>query len=622
MEKWAMLPKVKKCEYLEGSFSLDEIAVNTNTDKELYEVLHRVLGEIAYLDGNYNLELQEAVIGEEEYKIQVTQKGIVIQYGSLKGLFYGAVTLKHLRRQFGTSIPCMDLWDYPDLPVRGILYDISRNKVPKLETLYLLVDMMADLKYNQLQLYVEGRSFEYEGFRSCLKEDAYIRKSEIVSLKEYCKKRFIELVPNQNTLGHMTDWLSVDEFRRLARNPEGEMAFGKLQPPGTLDPEKRESEEFVECLTGEMLPQFESPYYNVNLDETFGITGQELYRDWILKMYGICKKHGKKMMMWSDMVISFADSMDALPEDITFLDWGYEDHYPFDTECKELKKRNLDFYLCPGTSSWCSIAGRTDNMIQNVDKAIDCAHRYGAKGILMTDWGDAGHWQVFPISWPGFVYAAAKSWNKEAVSGEELTEYLNNFLFEDANGQMGRLSLMLGRTCRFDDFRLLNGSLFHHQLVMGLCSKEEFEDYVSYLRGWMIPYAERFYEDGGKELIEQIECRKAFDYEGIREYIDSMRAMVRQADMKRKDALWIKSEYEQTLLLLELAAKIRLYIESQSLMQREERLKELAALKQLAKEGREVFSGNWMNRNKVSQLEQSIQMFEQIMSQIAQSEEK
>ncbi|SHO43903.1 family 20 glycosylhydrolase [Anaerocolumna xylanovorans] len=622
MEKWAMLPKVKEYEYLEGSFTFDEIAVNTNLDKELYGVLHTVLGEILCHDGKYNLELQESELGEEEYKIQITRSGIVIQYGSLKGLFYGAITLKHLRKQFGVSIPCMKLRDYPDVPVRGILYDISRNKVPKLETLYLLVDMMADLKYNQLQLYVEGLSFEYESFRSYLKEDSYIRKSEIVSLKEYCKKRFIELIPNQNTLGHMTDWLSIDEFRRLARNAEGEMAFGKMQRPGTLDPENRGSEEFVECLTNEMLPQFESQYYNVNLDETFGITEHGLYQKWILKMYDICKKHGKKMMMWSDMVISFADGIDALPEDITFLDWGYEDHYPFDTECQELKKRNLDFYLCPGTSSWCSIAGRTDNMIQNVDKAIDCAHRYGAKGILMTDWGDAGHWQAFPISWPGFAYAAARTWNKEAVSLKELTDYLNDFIFEDSNGQMGELSLMMGRICRFDDFRLLNGSLFHHQLVMGLCSKEEFEDYVQYLRNWMIPYAKRFYEDGGKELIEQIECGKAFDYEGIKKYIDSMKVMVRQSDMKRKDSLWTKSEYEQSLLLLELAAEIRLYIESQSLLQREERLEKLAGLKQLVQESKELFMKNWMNRNKVGELEKSEQMFEQIMRQIAQSEEK
>lgn len=621
MESWAMLPKVKECEFLKENFSLDGFIVSTDINETLYEVLHRAMGDFLYRDGGNNLELQTAGLEEEEYKIQISREGIILQYGSLKGLFYGAVTLKHLRKQFGASIPCMSLRDYPDLPVRGILYDISRNKVPKLETLYLLVDMMTDLKYNQLQLYVEGLSFEYESFRDCLKEDCYIKKSEIAALQEYCRERFIELIPNQNTLGHMTDWLHIDKFKTLARNPEGETAFGKMQPPGTLDTEKKESEEFVECLTKEMLPQFESPYYNVNLDETFGIADSGLYRKWILKMHDICKKHGKKMMMWSDMVISFADTMEELPKDITFLDWGYEDHYPFDTECRELKKRNLEFYLCPGTSSWCSIAGRTDNMIQNVNKAIDCAHRYDAKGILMTDWGDAGHWQAFPIAWPGFAYAAARAWNKAEVSEKELTDYLNDFIFEDSSGQMGKLSLMLGRICGFDDFRLLNGSLFHHQLVLGLCSKEEFEAYVQYLRNWMLPYAERFYEDGGKELIEQIECRKAFDYEGIREYIDSMKVMVSQSGMKGKYSIWTKSEYQQTLLLLELAAELRCYIESGSQREREERLKKLAGIKQLAEESKEIFKKNWMNRNKVSRLEESMEMFEKIMRQIAQSEE-
>jgi len=622
MERLAILPKVKKCAYLEGNFVLDRVVIKTNIDKAVIKVLHTVLGKIECCDDRVNLELQVTELKEEEYKIHITQKGIGIQYANLNGLFYAAISLKQLQKQFGPTLPCMNIWDYPDLPKRGILYDISRNKVPKLETLYLLVDMMADLKYNQLQLYVEGLSFEYESFSRYLKEDCYIKKSEIVNLQAYCKERFIELVPNQNTLGHMTEWLSIDEFSGLARNPEGEIAFGTMQRPGTLNPEIDESKQFVESLTNDMLSLFESKYYNVNLDEAFGITEPYLYKEWLHKMYDNSKKRGKKLMMWSDMLISFAEEIEVIPNDITLLDWGYEDLYPFDTECRKLKKRNLSFYLCPGTSSWCSLTGRTDNMIQNVDKAIDCAHRYGAKGILMTDWGDAGHWQAFPISYPGFVYAAAKAWNKETVLLEELSNYLNDFIFEDVNRQMGSLSLMIGRTYQFDDFRLLNGSMFHHQLVMGLCSKEELEEYLQVMKNWMIPYANRFYNDGGKELIKQIENRKDFDHTSIIKYLETMKLMLQQSDMKRSDATWIKMEYEQSLQLLKLAAELRDFIENNPLLQMGRRKEKLTELQQLVQSSEELFKRTWRNRNKESHLDKSMTMFKQIRKQITMLSEE
>ena len=50
----------------------------------------------------------------------------------------------------------------PASPVLGYQIDISRSKVPTMETLYRIVDILADLGYNQFQLYTfslaSGRS--------------------------------------------------------------------------------------------------------------------------------------------------------------------------------------------------------------------------------------------------------------------------------------------------------------------------------------------------------------------------------------------------------------------------------------------------------------------------------
>lgn len=42
------------------------------------------------------------------------------------------------------------------LEIRGVMLDISRDKVPTLKTLFEIVDLLSLLKINHLQLYVEG----------------------------------------------------------------------------------------------------------------------------------------------------------------------------------------------------------------------------------------------------------------------------------------------------------------------------------------------------------------------------------------------------------------------------------------------------------------------------------
>ncbi|MDO5320402.1 MAG: hypothetical protein Q4G65_17385 [bacterium] len=37
-------------------------------------------------------------------------------------------------------------------------------------------------------------------------------------------------------------------------------------------------------------------------------------------------------------------------------------------------------------STWCSLLGRTDVMIANIDNAVENAEKNGAMGALLTDW--------------------------------------------------------------------------------------------------------------------------------------------------------------------------------------------------------------------------------------------
>ena len=71
----------------------------------------------------------------------------------------------------------------------------------------------------------------------------------------------------------------------------------------------------------------------------------------------------------------------------------------------------LDFYVCPGTSSWNSLAGRTRNALLNLAAAAREGREAGARGLLITDWGDFGHLQPLPVSYLGFLAGAGFAWN-------------------------------------------------------------------------------------------------------------------------------------------------------------------------------------------------------------------
>ncbi len=109
-----------------------------------------------------------------------------------------------------------------------------------MESLKAMIDLLAGLKINQFQLYVEGFSFAYPSFSEVWEKRAkdYLTPAEIRELDAYCAERFIELVPNQNCLGHMNAWLETEAFGHLAENPGGLQIKGNHASPCNNGPHK------------------------------------------------------------------------------------------------------------------------------------------------------------------------------------------------------------------------------------------------------------------------------------------------------------------------------------------------------------------------------------------------
>ena len=134
----------------------------------------------------------------EGYALTISKSGIEISFRETGGLRAATATLRQLLRQFGRRLPCLKIRDWPDFARRGVMLDISRGRVPKLETLLELVEHLADFKINEFQLYTE-HTFAYRHYQSVWQSWGALTGEEIRKLDARCQQLGIDLVPNQNS---------------------------------------------------------------------------------------------------------------------------------------------------------------------------------------------------------------------------------------------------------------------------------------------------------------------------------------------------------------------------------------------------------------------------------------
>ncbi len=479
-----------------------------------------------------------AVARPQGYRIEIAPGRIDVIGRDDAGLFYARQTLMQLRRSHPIELPVGTIEDWPDFPVRGVMLDVSRDKVPTMATLFGIIDLLAELKVNQLQLYTE-HTFAYAQHREVWKDASPLTAAEVRHLDAYCRTRFIDLVPNQNSFGHMERWLRHPRYEPLAEKPDGfTFPWGTHHAGGfSLNPLDPRSLELVEGLYDELLPNFTSRLFNIGCDETFDLglgkskaecerRGKErVYLDFLLKIHDAVTRRGRTMQFWGDIILHKPELIPQLPRDVIALNWGYEFDHPFDTEAAAFARAGVPFYVCPGTGSWLSISGRTDVALGNLRNAAENGLKHGAVGYLVTDWGDYGHLQYLPISYLGLAAGAALSWCYETNRDAPLTDALDLHVFRDAAGGMGRLVHDFGNVYQAVRERLKMSSRLFWTLVGG-------EDRL------------RLFKDVTAEEYDEVEAR-----------INAAVAPLEEARMDRPDALLIRDELRNAAAMLRYACE-------------------------------------------------------------------
>lgn len=426
--------------FLEASTSIQlgaSVAANVGAVRSLQDAVAELTGlRLAVGDSSRSIALSVNDGSDpQSYVLDIRSDRITIDGAGQAGLFYGVQTLIQVLQNRGRVVPALTIRDRPVFPVRGVMLDVSRGKVPTNLTLSRLVDRLAQFKFNHLQLYFE-HTFAFPNHPEIGAGADPLTQDDIRALDRQCRDLHIELMPNLQSIGHQRPLLRLPEFQDLAETP-WHWSFSSVNDEGFA---------LIDKLYGDMLEAFSSDTLNVDADEPwdFGRGASKaraaeiglgrLYLEHVKRLHGLLAKRGKRMAMWADMFWHYPELIGELPDDILLLDWWYESRPSYRT-VDALKRSGREFYVCAATSSWSTLFPRMNNAIANIRDYAKAGAEAGATGMLVTDWGDNGHFQPYSNSWHAFLLAADAGWTGATTPLDVVDDAIGHLFLRDASGR-------------------------------------------------------------------------------------------------------------------------------------------------------------------------------------------
>ncbi|WP_080058273.1 family 20 glycosylhydrolase [Spirosoma aerolatum] len=369
-------------------------------------------------------------VGAEGYVLVLNTRHKFIAANTETGLFYGLQSLKQLVRAGWNQE--ITITDWPSFANRGIYDDISRGPTPKVSTIKKQIERMAELKINSLSFYIE-HVVQPRSYPDFAPADGKLTMDDIRELSAYAAQFHMQLVGSFQSFGHFANILSHPKYQ-----PMGETST-MISP---LDPKARA---FLASVITELCGAFNSPYFNVNCDETFDLgKGKskayvdrvgvaKYYADHIKFLYDVLKKQHKQLMMWGDIALQHEEILDLLPKDIIYLTWEYGDQKSYDTWIQPFVKRGLTFIVCPGIVNSNRLFPDMVMARGNINGFLKAGKQAGTAGVLTTIW-DEGPMCFFHSDWYGVYTAAEKSWNISQGETGSFNERFERTAYNTGNG--------------------------------------------------------------------------------------------------------------------------------------------------------------------------------------------
>lgn len=285
----------------------------------------------------------------------------------------------------------------------GVMIDCSRNAVMNVHQLKKFITVISRMGYNQVHLYMED-TYEVEGepFFGYLR--GKYTKEELKELDDFAYDIGVELVPNIQTLAHMTSFL---RWRSDLVDAENILLVGDEQVYELIN---RMFKSLRDCFRTENLHIGMDEAHMLGRGKYYDLHGPENRFDILLnhlqKVCEIADKYDFKPMMWSDMFYrlasggnyyevasKFDESIKAkIPEKLTLVYWDYYTHDKkrYDGMIKGHHQLSDKIVFGGGAWRWSGFAPHNEFSIKATKAAIRACVDGGIKDMFLTMWGDNG----------------------------------------------------------------------------------------------------------------------------------------------------------------------------------------------------------------------------------------
>ena len=278
--------------------------------------------------------------------------------------------------------------------IKGFHLDM-RIQVMSMDTLKAFALKLSRYGINTLIMEWEG-TYPFEKHPLIPNRYAYT-KSQVISFIKYCNSLGIDVIPLQQSFGHVEYILRHDRYKDLR---EDQKDFSQVCPLQT----KQDSALFTDLYT-ELASTHTSKYIHIGGDETYLLGHDErcrlkaaqegkskLYIDYIKLLCNIVIKLGKTPVLWADIALKYPDAIKLLPKGTIFIDWNYGWDMNRFGDHQKLLESGYEIWGAPAIRSSPDNYYLTqwDKHFKNIRDFVPEAAALGYKGIVMTSWSTSG----------------------------------------------------------------------------------------------------------------------------------------------------------------------------------------------------------------------------------------
>ena len=287
----------------------------------------------------------------------------------------------------------------------GVMIDVSRNAVIKVDTFKWYLPILKKMGYNCVFLYAED-TYSVEGEPYCGYMRGRYTAEEMRELDEFASGIGVEIIPCIQTLAHVNATL---RWQQIPIDTDDIML---------VDDER--TYELIDHMFASLSKNFKTRKIHVGMDEAYmlgrgkhlDIHGyqpiSEIIKRHLDRVCEIAQKYGyEDVMLWSDMYLRAFNGgdyflrdymkvpkevIDAVPDGVIPVYWDYyhNNERDYDVNFDAHKQMSNNTWFAGGAWSWGGFMPHNNYSLTTMKPGIRSAIKNKVKNAFITMWGDDG----------------------------------------------------------------------------------------------------------------------------------------------------------------------------------------------------------------------------------------